>query len=271
MKRIFSKKILRWFNLILAIYIAGGVALFFLQDKLLFHPEKLSASYQYEFDIPFKEINLKVSKEKNLSIIQFTVPDSVCKGVVLFFHGNRQNINRYAKYAPAFTKNNYEVWMMDYPGFGKSTGERTEEILYDDALLLYRMARANFSPDSIIIYGKSIGSGIAAELAAVRDCKMLMLETPYYSMRSLASHYFPVYPVASIFNYSFPINEYFEKITAPVIIFHGADDEIIPYKQSEKLVQIKKETELVTIEKGKHNTLFEFPLYHQKLDSLLSL
>jgi Lysophospholipase len=271
MKRIFSKKILRWLNLILAIYIAGGVALFFLQDKLLFHPEKLNASYQYEFDIPFKEINLKVNKEKTLSIIQFTVPDSVCKGVVLFFHGNRQNISRYAKYAPAFTKNNYEVWMIDYPGFGKSTGQRTEEILYDDALLLYRMARVNFSPDSIVIYGKSIGTGIAAELAAVRDCKRLMLETPYYNIESLAQHYFPVYPVAAMFNYSFPINEYFEKITAPVTIFHGIDDQIIPFEQSEKLTLIKNKTELVAIKKGKHNNLFEFPLYHQKMDSLLSL
>jgi alpha-beta hydrolase superfamily lysophospholipase len=59
--------------------------------------------------------------KKNLSIIQFTVPDSVRKGIVLYFHGNMKNIERYAPFATHFTRNKYEVWMMDYPGFGKST------------------------------------------------------------------------------------------------------------------------------------------------------
>ena len=103
-----------------------GVALFFLQDKFIFRPEKLPADYTYKFAIPFRQIDLPVAIERNLSIIQFTVPDSVRKGIVLYFHGNRSNINRYAQYASNFTRNGYEVWMMDYPGYGKSTGKRTE-------------------------------------------------------------------------------------------------------------------------------------------------
>lgn len=271
-KNIFSNKYYRWLFIFLLIYIAGGLLLYYFQDKLLFHPEKMSTEYQYQFDIPFKEINLAINKEKKISIIRFTVPDSVCKGVVLFFHGNMQNIARYGKYAPAFTKRNYEIWMIDYPGFGKSTGERTEEIMYDDALLLYKMARASFATDSIIIYGKSIGTGIASQLASVRDCKRLVLETPYYNMGSLAGHYLPIYPVSLLINYKFPTNLYFEKITAPITIIHGTKDEVIPYNQSKKLVALKtKNIELVTIDKGKHNTLFDYPLYHQKIDSLLAL
>ena len=259
-------------KIIIAIYIAVGVVLYFLQEKMLFHPAPLPADYNYQFDISFKEINLAVNKEKNLSIVQFTVPDSICKGVVLYFHGNRQNIHRYAPYATNFTKNDYEVWMMDYPGFGKSTGKRTEQIIYDDALRLYKMARTRFSPDSIIIYGKSIGTGVSCELASIRDCKRLILETPFYSADALARHYFPVYPVRMMTKYSFPSYKYFEKIAAPVTIFHGTNDEVIPYSQSKRLMkEIRSNGELITIEKGTHNNLNDFRLFHQKLDSVLKL
>ncbi|MER3498988.1 MAG: alpha/beta hydrolase [Chitinophagaceae bacterium] len=266
-----KRKLVRWLIVVLLVYVIGGVLLYLFQEKLIFHPEPLPPDYRYSFDAPFKEINLAINKEKNLSIVQFIVPDSVCKGVVLYFHGNRKNILRYADYASNFTKNNYEVWMIDYPGFGKSTGERTEQILYDDALRLYKMARVRFSPDSIIIYGKSIGTGIACQLASVLDCRHLILETPFYSGHALAKHFFPIYPVA-LMQYDFPSNVYAEKITAPVTIFHGTNDELIPYPQAKKLLKkFKTEKELVTIEKGKHNDLNAFRLFHQKLDSLLNL
>ena len=244
--------------------------MYFTQDAILFHPQKLASGYQYKFDIPFREINYPVNDKKNLSIVQFTVPDSICKGVVLYFHGNRQNINRYASYATNFIKNGYEVWMMDYPGFGKSTGERNEKILYEDAYRLYKMARKRFSTDSIVIYGKSIGAGIAVQLASTRDCKRLILETPYYSIDALAKHYFFIYPVSQMTKYTFPSYAYLENVTAPVTLFHGTKDEVIPYRHAVNLIKkIKSQYELITISKGKHNNLVNFELYQKKLDSLL--
>ncbi|HLG39384.1 MAG TPA: alpha/beta fold hydrolase, partial [Chitinophagaceae bacterium] len=166
--------------------------------------------------------------------------------------------------------NNYEVWMMDYPGFGKSTGERNEDILYDDALQFYQMARARFGKDSIIIYGKSLGTGIASHLASVRDCKRLILETPYYSIDALFSHYAFIYPVTPMSKYHLPTYRYLEKTDVPVAIFHGTNDEVIPYNHSKRLIKIAKtDIELITIEKGKHNNLNDFPIFHQKMDSVL--
>jgi alpha-beta hydrolase superfamily lysophospholipase len=265
------KKIWKWFQIIALIYIMIGVALYFLQDKFIFHPQKLPADYKYQFNIPFREINLPVNDKKNLSIVQFTVPDSIRKGIVLYFHGNRKNINRYAPYATHFTRNGYDVWMMDYPGYGKSTGKRTEQILYDDALTFYKMAISKISAEHIIIYGKSLGTGIAAQLASIRDCKRLILETPYYSMDALARHYFFIYPVMPMTKYSLPTFEHFEYIKAPVSIFHGTKDRIIPYKHSKWLTEKKAGTDLITLEKGKHNNLTDFPIYQHKLDSLLKL
>jgi len=271
MKKIRLRKIWRWFKITALIYVMIGIALYFLQDKIIFHPEKLSADYQYKFDIPFREINLGISEERNLSIVQFTVPDSVRKGIVLYFHGNMKNINRYAPYAKDFTRNGYEVWMMDYPGYGKSTGKRSEQILYEDALTFYKMAISKVSAEHIIIYGKSLGTGIAAQLASIRDCKRLILETPYYSMDALARHYFFIYPVMPMSKYALPTFQHFEYINAPISIFHGTNDKVIPYKQAKHLVEKKQGTELITLEKGKHNNLTEFPLFQHKLDSLLKL
>ena len=264
------KRIWKWIRIAAVIYIVCGIALYFLQEKFLFRPKKLPENYRFNFNIPFKEINLAINNEKNLSIIQFTVPDSTCKGVVLYFHGNRQNIERYAPFASNFTTNNYEVWMMDYPGFGKTTGERTEQVLYDDAMQFYKMARARFSKDSIIIYGKSIGTGIAAQLASVKDCKRLILETPYYSIEAMLAHYAFMYPLSRMSKYHIPTHQYFEKIDAPITIFHGTNDQVIPYSNAKRLMKIARPgAELISIENGKHNNLNDFPQFHAKLDSVL--
>jgi pimeloyl-ACP methyl ester carboxylesterase len=100
----------------------------------------------------------------------------------------------------------------------------------------------------------------------------LILETPFYSGLALARHFFPIYPVSWLAKYSFPSNQYIQNVAAPVTIFHGNNDEVIPYGQSKRLLrEIRSNGELVTIGKGKHNDLRDFPLFHEKLDSVLKL
>src|SRR5687767_3790365 len=173
------KKLGKWFKIVVLIYVLGGIALYFLQDYLLFRPVSLKRDHNYDFTEKHKDINIPITENSNLNIVQFFSTDSVTKGVVLYFHGNKKNISWYAKYSPYFTRDGYEVWIIDYPGFGKSTGKFTEQILYDWADHMYNFARSKFNADSIIIYGKSMGTGIAAHLASVQPCKKLILETPY--------------------------------------------------------------------------------------------
>jgi pimeloyl-ACP methyl ester carboxylesterase len=270
MQNITFKKVKFFLKIILIVYVIGGIALYFFQEKILFHPKKLPAGYHYVFDAPFKQFDLAVNEQKTLSIVQFTVPADVCKGVVLYFHGNRNNIGRYASYARHFTRNHYEVWMMDYPGFGKSTGSRTEDIIYEDAARLYLMARSRFAKDSIILYGKSLGSGVAAQLAAEKDCKRLVLETPYYSIDDLMSHYAFMYPAGILSKYHFPTYQFLEKVEAPVSILHGTGDGIIPFSQSVKLKNKFPAIQLIPIRGGSHNDLDSFPLFQLSLDSLLN-
>jgi alpha-beta hydrolase superfamily lysophospholipase len=265
-----KRKLFRWIKILLIVYCIIGILVYYLQDRVILHPVKLAKDYQYSFGFPHREINVPVDKNTNINIIQFPPQDATVRGVVLYFHGNKTNINRYRWFVPNFTQYGYEVWMIDYPGFGKSTGTFTEETAYEWALMMYKMARARFTPNEIVIYGKSLGSGIAAQLASVRDCKELILETPYYSIPSLAKHYLPIYPLDQMLHIKLPTYKYLTKVTAPIIIFHGTDDPLIPYSNAVRLKEVlKRGDEFVTIEGGNHRNLNQYPEMKNKLRRLL--
>jgi len=264
-----GRRISRWLKVFIIIYCGTGILLYTFQDKLLLHPVAVSQDFHYNFRQPFEEINIAINKDENLNIIRFT-SNTKPKGIVLYFHGNNMNVSHYASYAENFTRNGYEVWMPDYPGYGKTTGVLTEKKLYDEALIVYKLANTKFSKDSIIIYGKSLGSGIAAQLATIKDCKQLVLETPYYSIPSLFGYYAPIYPVYYMSRFKIPTATYLPQVSMPVTIFHGTKDELIPFSNAAKLKTVLKQgDEFISIPGGKHNDLNNFKIYHQKLDSIL--
>ena len=268
-----NKKIkwFKWVKILIIIYCVTGIVLYYLQDYILFHPQKLAQDYIFHFDKPFEEINIPVNGMDTINMIKFFPKNGVRRGVVLYFHGNRRNVERYAVYADNFTKNGYEVWMEDYPGYGKSSGERTEEKLYEQALQVQKMAAAKYNTDSIIIFGKSLGTGIAAYVASVTACKKLILETPYYSIPDILSSYGGfIYPLQKIIRYKIPTWQFLQDVKAPVTILHGTSDWVIPYRCAEKLRKyLKPGDEFITIEGGVHNNLNDFKIFHTKLDSLL--
>lgn len=266
-----KKRITRWISLLVMVYCLIGIVIYYAQDKLSLHPEPVTIDYNYNFHIPYKEVNIPYENNVNMSVVQFTTTDSVPKGVVLYFHGNEQNIARYAQYAPALTKSGYEVWMIDYPGYGKSTGPFNEKRLYDWALSFYKLARARFKPDSIILYGKSFGAGIATQLASIRDCRYLILEAPYYSFPSVFSSYLPIYPYERMIRLKLPTWQFMQRVTAPVVIFHGSDDGVIRLSNARRLQPyLKPGDRFITLAGGNHNNLAGLPPYQPTIDSLLS-
>lgn len=264
------KRIFNWLKTASIIYVLGGITLYFLQDMILFHPVTLNRDHRYNFPQPHQDISIPIDDKDTLNLIDFAPTDTVKRGIVLYFHGNKKNISWYAKYIPHFTKHGYEVLMIDYPGYGKSTGELTEQKLYDWSLLAYRIAISKFPADSIIIYGKSMGTGIASHLASIRDCKRLILETPYYDFPSVVRHYLPIYPVRWMLHYQLPTYEYLPNVRCPITIFQGTNDWLVSYGNARRLLPfLKKEDEFITIEGGSHNNLYKYPLLLYKLDSVL--
>jgi alpha-beta hydrolase superfamily lysophospholipase len=265
-----GKKIFKWAKIIIIIYGAIGTALFYLQDTFLFHPKKLPAWHVFSFDIPFRELQVPFNKEDTMSLIQFSPTTGERKGIVIYFHGNQDNVERYAPFAKNFTSKGYEVWMPDYPGFGKSTGERDEKKLYEQAYQVMRMASGKYQSDSIVIYGKSFGTGIAAYVASTSNPGQLVLETPYYSIPDLYRQYTFIYPTEYLSDYKIPTGTFLEDVKAPVTIFHGTGDGVIPYRCAAKLKsKLKPGDRFITIKDGAHNNLAGFAIYKQVLDSLL--
>jgi len=267
-----KRKIVRWVTVIVFIYASAGIALYYLQEKFLFHPDPLSKDFEFKFKLPFREVNIPMSARDTVNMIQFYPANAVAKGVVLYFHGNLGNVIRYEKYANNFLKNGYEVWMPDYPGYGKTTGKLTEENMYRQAREVYNLAHSKFSADRIFVYGKSLGSGVAAFIAAKKDCNTLILETPYYSIPDLFSTYAPIYPTGRMSHFKFAVGEYVKNIKEPVIIFHGTADKTIPYRSAAKLKKVLKPgDEFISIKNAGHNNLNVFPIFQQKIDSVLNL
>ncbi|MCZ2223677.1 MAG: alpha/beta hydrolase [Chitinophagales bacterium] len=266
-----KKKLIRWIKIIVLIYGGIGLLIYFLQNKLLFHPTSLSKGYQYKFSTPFKEVNIQYDSSTTFNIIQFLPKDTqAVKGVVLYFHGNRENINRYAPYAENFTKHGYEVWMPDYPTFGKSTGELSEKTLQQEAIETYKMAQAKFNEQQIILYGKSLGTGIASYLSTQKNCQQLILETPYSSITALFKRYCFIYPINRMIHYKFPTINYLKNTIAPITIFQGSNDWVIPNSNTKELKKVIKPTDkFITINNASHNNLNDFKEFHIALDSLL--
>jgi alpha-beta hydrolase superfamily lysophospholipase len=269
---VLNKKIIfRWLKVLLLLYGAFGLAIYYFQEKFIFHPTKLADNYRYNFNTPFKEVNIYYDNNMVYNMVQFFPKDSATtKGVVLYFHGNRDNINRYAAYAKNFTQHGYEVWMPDYPTYGKSTGQLTEQALQQQAIEIYNMAKAKFAEQQIILYGKSLGTGIAAFLSNKKNCQQLILETPYTSIPSLFKRYCFMYPVNRMIHYKLPTIHYLKNTLAPVTIFQAAEDNVIPNSNTSKLKSVLKPTDkFITIQQAAHNNVNDFKEFHIVLDSLL--
>lgn len=251
-------------------------ALFFAYQHLLyFQPRALTANHVFTFPVQLRFTHATIPFDANtqVDVVKFLPEDSTkpSRGVVLFFHGNRYNVEHYSTYAPYFTRHGYEVWMPDYPGYGRSRGEINMDVLDELALQLHTMARSRFASEEIIVYGKSLGTGIAAYLAAQRDCGQLLLETPYYSLSSLTQAYAFFLPIPNIIRFNLEAGKHFAEVQAPITILHGTHDELIPMGNVLRLLPAMKPTDALYLVQGAtHNTLPDYPRYHAVLDSVLA-
>jgi uncharacterized protein len=260
------------------IYLAVGylttVVLFkWLQTYIMFQPTSLAADFKYQFEDTFQELNFAPNKGVRLNALYFKTKQPQSKGVVLFFHGNRDNLTRWGReYAPRFVERGYDVLMYDYRGYGKSTGLRTEVALHADAALLYNELKKTYSEDRIVLYGYSLGTGMAVQLAAQTHPQQLILEAPYTNAAALANSYLPIFPWEQVLDFQFRSDAYIARVRCPIHLFHGTADRVVPYRHSLQLCRILNKqpaTVLTTIANGGHKHLVESPVYQAALDSLL--
>ncbi len=241
------------------------------QESLIFYPEILPPDYHFSFSATFEELTVPV-EAATLNALLFKAQNS--QGVVLYLHGNAESLRTWGAVAGEFTSRGYDILIPDYRGFGKSTGKITnEKLLLDDGLAVYRLLTKTWPENRIIVYGRSIGTGVATFIARSGKPQMLILESPFLSLIELASHHYPFLPrpVLSMF-LKYPLRNDIRigEVTCPVYLLHGTKDDIIPFNHSIRLEKlIRSPHRLIRIEGGGHNDLSDFEAFDRGLDQLL--
>ncbi len=255
------------------LYIIGGIAalsviIYFVQDKFIFKPEKLHATFEYKYDAPFRELFFDVEEGVSINGLHFHVEKP--HGLVLYFHGNSRSIKGWAKYAKDFYRYNYDVVLVDYRGFGKSTGKRNEKDMLKDMQFVYDTLTKTYPQNHLIVYGRSLGSGFAAKLAADNTPRYLILDAPYFSFKKTIERFLPILPVKYILRYHLRTDKWMPKVNCHTYILHGTKDWLIPISNSEKLQQLNpRKITLIRIHGGGHNNLPTFPEYHNFIRDIL--
>ncbi|MEM7187430.1 MAG: alpha/beta fold hydrolase, partial [Bacteroidota bacterium] len=248
---------------ILAAYLFISVAMYLFQEKLIFLPTQLPQEYVYDFGRRYEELFVDTQDGARLNALHFPVDNA--KGLILYFHGNAGDLSRWGEVVGYFEQFGYEVLVMDYRTYGKSTGKLGEEELYSDAILMYDKATEYFPEEQIAIYGRSLGTTFATYVAAHRDPSQLILEAPFYSLEHVASKRYWFLPVKPLLRYRFPTHEYLTHVSCPVTLLHGTNDGVVPYANSQRLFDsmAQPQLELITIEDGGHNDLVNFEAYRK--------
>lgn len=237
----------------------------FLQDKLVFQSRKLPADHVFTFNQKFSEHSIETKDGETLSALFFPA-DSASKGLILYFHGNAGNLQRWGDYAPDFTSLGYDILFVDYRGYGKSTGTPDEQSLYDDAMIV-KIWSDSIPKKQFIIYGRSLGSGVATYLASKTNADLLILETPFYELKDAVNAWLK--PFVHL-KYEFPSYKFLPLVKCKKVIIQGTKDSVVPFWSAEKLKPLLgADDEFVVIEGGEHNNLSEFDVFHETLRRVL--
>lgn len=248
----------------------------YFQEKVIFLPVLLPHHHEYEFEHPFREYFFETPNEGVINVLHFVINQP--KGVILYFHGNADNLHRWGKIASKLTHYGYDVLVMDYRGYGKSKGPRKEEILFQDAQFCYDFLKEKYSEEQIIIYGRSLGGAFATKIASENSPKKVILECTFFNLQDMANRVIPntiTTTLSPIFPYHFLSNEYIKNISAPLYCFHGNQDNIVPISSGRKLFTIFEKSQpdidkkFIKIEGGRHDNLEHFEIFQIEISKIL--
>lgn len=253
------------------IYLVVCIVYYFIQEKFIFVPTLPGEPFESKLSTPTEEFMLNTPHNGRIHALLLKVDNP--RGVVFYLHGNTGSLKRWQFMAEEISHAGFDVFVLDYRGYGRSKGKRSEAYLHRDHEYCFDLIRERYSDKNIIIYGRSLGSGFACRLASRRECHKLVLETPYFNFVTLAQWYLPFLPVRFLLRYRLLSDVYIQHVHCPIHIFHGNKDIIVPYESALRLFRHAqshgKDVRMTTIVGGKHSNLNSFPLFREELEAFL--
>ncbi len=260
-----------WLIILIVIILAFLLIVFILysiQEKFIFFAEKLPKDYKFTFNQSFKEVNLTSQDGQDLNAIHFKIENPL--GIILYFHNNSGNIQRWGEAISFFINYKYDILAMDYRGFGKSTGKFDEELMFEGAQAWYDYVADQYDESTIIVYGKGLGAAFAAKVSAINHPKKLILEAPIFNLAYTAKYLYPYLPSKMMLRYSFDTASYFSDVTCDTTIFHGKEDKYVHFTSSIKLFDLNKDiTDLILLDNADHFNVMIQPKYTKTIEEIL--
>ncbi|TKJ88473.1 MULTISPECIES: alpha/beta hydrolase [Pseudomonas] len=219
-----SRTLMSLVALIVAVYLVLCAALFFFQRSLIYFPQPNAvntADSRITLSMPDAQVSV-VTRER------------VGPRALIYFGGNAEDVSHnLPEFAEAFPE--YAVYLLNYRGFGGSSGSPSEAAIAEDALALFDQVYASHPQISLI--GRSLGSGVAVRLASQRPVQQLILVTPYNSLEEIAAQQYPWVPVKWLLKDRFESGKYAAHIRVPTLLLAASDDEVIPRASTQRLLE----------------------------------
>jgi len=253
----------------LALYLAALTWLWFKQEQLLFAPTVLPATQVLAQAPDIHEVTVAVDGAQ-LSALHLRLPNP--RGLVFFLHGNAGCLETWFTNTDFYRRANFDLFMVDYRGYGKSTGRiESEAQLHADVRAAWQQVAPQYAGRKIVVYGRSLGSGLAARLSADLSAKrapdLTVLVSPYSSMAALAAEHYGWVP-GWLLRYPMRTDQLIRQLKGPLVLIDGDLDQLIAPHHSDALQALAPHARVLRIAGAAHGDIHEFDAY---LDALMRL
>jgi hypothetical protein len=247
--------VLTWLAVIaLCVYVGLAAMLYVAQRSLMYFPETIHTTPAQAGLTRAEEVALTTADGEH--IFAWHVAPGDGKPVILYFHGNggalHYRVGRFQK----LIDDGLGLVAVEYRGYGGSSGSPSERGLIADAEAAYAFAAARYSTSQIVVWGESLGTGVAVAIAAEKPVGRVILEAPFTSAYAVGAERYWYLPVRLLMKDQFRSDERIRKVTAPLLILHGVQDQVVPYAQGEQLFDLaNKPKHIVRFLDGGHEDL----------------
>jgi uncharacterized protein len=241
------------------IYLTIVALVWVFQDRLLYLPNMPTRSLEAtpaEWGWEYEAVDLTAEDGTRLHAWWIPAPDA--RASLIFFHGNAGNISHRMASLEIFRDLGLNVLILDYRGYGESEGRPSEPGLRQDARAAWQHVREErgVPAESIVLFGRSLGSAVASELAREYSPGALILESPFRSVPEMAQAVYPFLPARWLARMDYDNEAYVRDVTGPTLVIHSRDDEIIPYNQGQAVYEAAAGPKKLLTLRGGHNTGF---------------